>query len=85
VVDTLRHQETLVSRELSEESRDAELLERQRKIYRGQGIEVSDQIRNRACRLKEQRFVHTPPPPSFKRTIAAAWVRSAGPARPTPS
>jgi hypothetical protein len=44
VVDTLRHQETLVSRELSEESRDAELLERQRKIYRGQGIEVSDQI-----------------------------------------
>jgi hypothetical protein len=75
VVDTLRHQDNLVSRELSEENRDAELLERLRQIYRGQGIEVPDRILHEGVRaLKEQRFVYTPPPPSFKRTVAVAWV-----------
>ena len=44
VVDTLRHQENLVSRELSEQDRDAQLLQRLREIYRGQGIEVPDRI-----------------------------------------
>src|SRR3712207_8628772 len=34
VVDTLRHQESLVNRELSEEDRDAQLLQRLRDIYR---------------------------------------------------
>ena len=76
VVDTLRHQESLVSRELSEESRDAELLERLRRIYRGQGIEVPDRILQEGVQaLKEQRFVYTPPPPSFARTVATAWVK----------
>jgi hypothetical protein len=76
VVDTLRHQENLVSRELSEESRDAELLERLRRIYRGQGIEVPDRILQEGVQaLKEQRFVYTPPPPSFARTVATAWVK----------
>jgi hypothetical protein len=75
VVDTLRHQENLVSRELGEESRDAELLERLRQIYRGQGIEVPDRILEEGVQaLKEQRFVYTPPPPSFRRSIATAWV-----------
>jgi hypothetical protein len=44
VVDTLRHQDNLVSRELSDDNRDAELLDRLRKIYRGQGIEVPERI-----------------------------------------
>jgi hypothetical protein len=75
VVDTLRHQENLVSRELSEERRDAELLERLRQIYRGQGIEVPDRILQEGVQaLKEQRFVYTPPAPGFTRTIANAWV-----------
>src|SRR4051812_46228950 len=75
VVDTLRHQETLVSRELSEESRDAELLDRLRNIYRGQGIAVPDRILQEGVQaLKEQRFVYTPPPPSLRRTVATAWV-----------
>ena len=38
VVDTLRHQDTLVARELNESEREAELLARLRQIYRGQGI-----------------------------------------------
>lgn len=75
VVDTLRHQENLVSRELSEERRDAQLLERLRQIYRGQGIEVPDRILLEGVQaLKEQRFVYTPPPPSFSRSIATLWV-----------
>ncbi|MFK4492772.1 DUF6384 family protein [Bradyrhizobium sp. USDA 336] len=75
VVDTLRHQDNLVSRELSEEQRDAQLLKRLREIYLGQGIEVPDRILVEGVQaLKEQRFVYTPPPPSFARTMALAWV-----------
>ncbi|PVE20556.1 hypothetical protein DC522_31615 [Microvirga sp. KLBC 81] len=75
VVDTLRHQESLVSRELGQEQRDAELLERLRQIYRGQGIEVPDRVLLEGVKaLKEQRFVYTPPAPSFARTVATAWV-----------
>jgi hypothetical protein len=75
VVDTLRHQESLVNRELSEEDRDAQLLQRLREIYRGQGIEVPDRILLEGVQaLKEQRFVYTPPGPSFSRTVARAWV-----------
>jgi hypothetical protein len=75
VVDTLRHQENLVSRELSEEARDAQLLQRLRDIYRGQGIEVADRILLEGVQaLKEQRFAYTSPGPSFSRTVALAWV-----------
>jgi hypothetical protein len=75
VVDTLRHQESLVSRELGEEDRDAQLLQRLRDIYRGQGIEVPDRILLEGVQaLKEQRFLYTPPGPSVSRTVARAWV-----------
>jgi hypothetical protein len=75
VVDTLRHQENLVSRELSEEDRDTQLLQRLRDIYHGQGIEVPDRILQEGVQaLKEHRFVYTPPGPSFARTVARAWV-----------
>jgi len=75
VVDTLRHQDNLVSRELGQEERDAQLLRRLREIYRGQGIEVPDRILLEGVQaLKEQRFVYTPPGPSFARTAARAWV-----------
>lgn len=76
VVDTLRHQDALVARELDESRREAELIERLRGIYRGQGIEVSDDvIRQGVAALKESRFVYTPPAPSFGRTLALIWVR----------
>ncbi len=41
VVDTLRHNERLVERELSTEDREQALLKRLREIYTAQGIEVS--------------------------------------------
>jgi len=75
VVDTLRHQENLVSHELGTEERDAQLLQRLRAIYRSQGIEVPDRILLEGVQaLKEQRFVYTPSSPSFARTVARAWV-----------
>jgi hypothetical protein len=76
VVDTLRHQETLVTRELDESRREAELLERLRQIYRGQGIAVPDRVLQEGVQaLKESRFVYTPPAPGLSRTLAMLWVR----------
>jgi anti-sigma-K factor RskA len=76
VVDTLRHREILVERELNEEQREAQLVERLRALYTSQGIEVTDAVLQQGVRaLKESRFVYTPPPPSFGRTLATLWVR----------
>ena len=44
VVDTLRHGETLVERELSAEDRRKRMIERLREIYRQQGITVPDRV-----------------------------------------
>jgi hypothetical protein len=75
VVDTLRHQDILVARELDETRRDAELLDRLRRLYKGQGIEVPDRVLEEGVRaLKESRFVYTPPPPGLARTLATLWV-----------
>ena len=75
VVDTLRHQDTLVSRELDEDRRDAELLERLRRISKSQGIAVPDEVlREGVQALKERRFVYTPPLPGLSRTLATLWV-----------
>lgn len=76
VVDTLRHREGLVRRELSEEDREAELIARLRKIYQDQGIEVPDSVLADGVKaLKESRFVYTPPPPGWKRTLLTVWAR----------
>jgi hypothetical protein len=76
VVDTLRHREDLVQRELDEEGREAELIERLRKIYHDQGIDVPDAVLIDGVKaLKESRFVYTPPPRGWKRTALTAWVR----------
>ena len=76
VVDTLRHREDLVRRELDEEGREAELIERLRNIYRDQGIEVPDRVLLDGVKaLKESRFVYTPPPKGWKRTLLTAWAR----------
>src|SRR5262245_12889472 len=75
VVDTLRHKELVLARELTAEDRDAKLLEQLREIYTSQGIEVTDEILQRGVdALREERFVYTPPAPSFSRTLAYAYV-----------
>ncbi|NWH08886.1 MAG: hypothetical protein HXY22_09645 [Alphaproteobacteria bacterium] len=76
VVDTLRHNEDLVRREMSEAERDTAFRVRLREIYAGQGIEVPESVIEEGLRaLKESRFVYTPAPPSFARTLALLWVR----------
>lgn len=78
VVDTLRHEERLVSRELNEAARESELVERLRSIYASQGLDVPDHIIHEGVKaLKESRFVYTPPPKSFGRTMAYFWVNRA--------
>jgi len=76
VVDTLRHREDLIRRELDEAGREAELIARLKEIYQQQGIDVPDRVLEQGVKaLKESRFVYTPPPPSWKRTILEAWAR----------
>ena len=76
VVDTLRHREDLVHRELNEEDRESELIARLRQIYSDQGIAVSDRVLAEGVKaLKDSRFVYTPPPPRWKSTLLTWWVR----------
>jgi len=76
VVDTLRHREDLVRRELNEEEREAELVARLRKIYHDQGIEVPDHVLADGVKaLKESRFVYTPPPRGWKRSLLTVWAK----------
>lgn len=75
VVDTLRHREGLVTRELSDADRESQLLGRLKDIYHQQGIEVSDTIlKEGVAALKESRFVYTPPEPGFGVTLAKLYV-----------
>jgi hypothetical protein len=75
VVDTIRHREDLVRRELNEPDREADLINRLREIYRQQGIEVADSVLKEGVRaLKESRFTYVPPPKSWRRTMLEAWI-----------
>ncbi len=76
VVDTLRHRARLVERELNEDAREEQLIDRLRSLYKSQGIDVPDSVIAEGVKaLKESRFVYTPPKPGFERTLATLWVR----------
>jgi hypothetical protein len=75
VVDTLRHKELVLTREVEAEDREADLLNRLREIYTSQGIVVTDEILAQGVKaLHEERFVYRPPPATFGRTLAVAYV-----------
>ena len=75
VVDTMRHKELVLARELEGEDRDAKLLEQLREIYTSQGIAVTDEILQRGVdALREERFAYPQPEASFSRTLAHAYV-----------
>jgi len=75
VVDTLRHDDAVVMKELGAEDRDAGMIERLREIYAAQGIEVPDHILKAGVEgLKEDRFVYNPPASGFSRFLALAYV-----------
>lgn len=75
VVDTLRHDERIALRELGDEARRKQLIERLREIYHGQGIEVPDRVLEEGVRaLEEQRFVYEPPRDSIQIRLARLYV-----------
>ncbi len=75
VVDTIRHADRLVERELGGEERQQRLRERLREIYQSQGIEVSDHVLDQGITaLEEKRFAYTPKGEGWKRSLATAWA-----------
>jgi hypothetical protein len=75
VVDTLRHRQDLVTRELDETAREAHLIEKLRDIYHQQGIDVPDHIlKEGVAALAESRFAYEPPKPGFKTALAKLYV-----------
>jgi hypothetical protein len=76
VVDTLRHGEKLVERELSGEARRRHLIDRLRGIYESQGITVTDRILAEGVdALEEERFVYKPKRGGFAFVLARLYVR----------
>src|SRR6516164_5190546 len=76
VVDTLRHRDRLVERELNEDAREEQLISRLRSLYKSQGLDVPDSVIAQGVKaLKESRFVYAPPQPGFGRWLAHAWVK----------
>jgi len=75
VVDTLRHDDRIVARELNDAGRRAALIERLRDIYDGQGIDVPDHILQQGVdALAEDRFTYEPPPNSIPVRLAKLYV-----------
>ena len=75
VVDTLRHRQDLVTRELDETTREQQLIAKLREIYHQQGIEVPDHILKEGVEaLAESRFVYTPPKPGLAASLARLYV-----------
>lgn len=75
VVDTLRHREMLVERELQADDRDRRMKQRLREIYASQGIEVPDHVLEQGvAALKEGRFVYDPPVGGLQIWLARMYV-----------
>lgn len=75
IVDTLRHRERLIDRELSVEAREAKLIARLKEIYSAQGIEVPERILADGVKaLEEQRFAYKPPQNSFSVRLAKFYI-----------
>jgi Family of unknown function (DUF6384) len=75
VVDTLRHQQELVNRELASDERDQALIDKVKQMYASQGLEVTDEIiAEGVAALKEDRFAYRPPAPKGSLWLAKLYV-----------
>src|SRR5690606_4842766 len=75
VVDTLRHREQLVAKELAEGVREEDLYARLRQVYAAQGIDVPERIlREGVAALRENRFVYKPKGSPAARRWAMLYV-----------
>ncbi|MEO0550995.1 MAG: DUF6384 family protein [Pseudomonadota bacterium] len=75
VVDTLRHREQALARELDAAGRETALLDRLREIYKAQGIEVPDRVLKEGVQaLEEKRFLYKPPERTLSVRLAEIYV-----------
>jgi len=75
VVDTLRHQQSVVEKEIASGDRDAHMLARLKEIYASQGIDVPEHILKEGVEgLKQDRFVYKPPQRGFSRYLAQIYI-----------
>lgn len=75
VVDTLRHRELILAKELGGEERERALIARLKEIYSAQGIDVPDRVLEDGVKaLEEKRFVYDPPKDSFPIGLAKAYI-----------
>lgn len=75
VVDTLRHRDLMVDRELDSKGRRQRLVARLREIYEAQGIAVTDEALSAGVdALEENRFAYEPAPRNFSTRLARIYV-----------
>lgn len=76
VADTLRYQEHLIQRELSTSDMDRALIDKVRRMYEAQGIEVSGRIIAEAvAALREERFTYKPPDKDANTALARLYIK----------
>lgn len=75
VVDTLRHREQALLKEMDTVGREAQLIDRLREIYKAQGIDVPDEVIAEGVKaLGEKRFQYVPPKPSWSVWFAKIYI-----------
>ena len=75
VVDTLRHQQGIVERELDTQARRENMLARLKELYRAQGISVPEHVLKEGIdALEQERFQYKPVAKSWQTKIAKIWV-----------
>jgi hypothetical protein len=78
VVDTLRHRELMLTREVEADDREEQLVARLREIYAAQGITVSDDVLSKGVEaLREERFAYQAPAAGWSRSLALLYVTRA--------
>lgn len=76
VVDTVRHRQLIVDRELDADARRERLMQRLREIYAAQGIEVSEAaLESGVAALEEERFRYAPKTSGAGVRFAKIYVR----------
>lgn len=76
VVDTIRHRQLIVERELDAAGRRERLIERLREIYTAQGIDVTDAaLAAGVDALEQERFAYTPATGGLSAAFARFYVR----------
>lgn len=75
IVDTLRHRELVIEKELGGAARKDALIRRLKEIYHAQGIDVPDRILEDGVKaLEEQRFTYAPPKDSLAIRLAKIYI-----------